>query len=466
MTMNQLATELRTTAEALQGVAALSNERPVWVRVGRLFDGDSESLVRDADLVFDAEQIRFVGFGGRTPPADLVADGQMAPDATLPEWTVLPCLIEAHAHMFLDGAPIDAGERESYLKQPAEWMLARANARWPRLIEFGIGAIRDAGDKYGVGLALAAQAKSARSDRLTAELQQCAPRPWIDSPGAAIHHRGRYGSFMAEPIEKFATAAECVASRVAQGVDRIKLLATGIIDFKAGRVTVPPQMTADEVQALVEAAFRHGRPTFAHASGSDGIQNCIDGGVDTIEHGFFVTEQQLAQMRDRQIAWVPTLAPIQAQIDRANELGHPSRVVDGLRAIIDGHRRMIMRAHQIGVRLLAGSDAGSCGVPHGASFLEELCQMEVAGLSPLAVLRAATGASAAALNFAEPVGLIRAGHRARLIFTAQDIEAGVSSLRQGKAVFFDGSLAEPAAGAASLTRMCPNTSEHATYEGL
>ncbi len=58
--------------------------------------------------------------------------------------------------------------------------------------------------------------------------------PYIDSPGAAIHHKGRYGSFMAEPIENFPTAAECVAARVEAGADRIKLIPTGIINFKHG----------------------------------------------------------------------------------------------------------------------------------------------------------------------------------------------------------------------------------------
>jgi imidazolonepropionase-like amidohydrolase len=281
-------------------------------------------------------------------------------------------------------------------------------------------------------LALAAQCKQSRG--------KCVAGPWIDSPGAAIHHRGRYGSFMAEPIEDFAGPEECVADRVARGADRIKLLATGIINFKAGRVTTPPQMSADEVQQLVQAARQRGRSTFAHATGTDGIQNCIDGGVDTVEHGYFITQEQLAMMRDRQIAWVPTLAPVQLQIDRASELGHPPSVVEKLKPIIDGHLRMISRAVAMGVRVVAGSDAGSCGVPHGAGLIDEMCQMQAAGLSALTVLRAATGDSASALNFADPIGLIRPGYRARFIFTQHDVTKSVTELRQPKTVYFDGSL--------------------------
>ena len=61
--------------------------------------------------------------------------------------------------------------------------------------------------------------------------------PYIDSPGAAIHHRGRYGSFMAEPLEEYGSPAECVEARIRAGADRIKLIPTGIIDFKKGTVT-------------------------------------------------------------------------------------------------------------------------------------------------------------------------------------------------------------------------------------
>src|SRR5690606_36256758 len=91
--------------------------------------------------------------------------------------------------------------------------------------------------------------------------------PYVDSPGAAIHHQGRYGAFMADPVEAHATLEDVVQARVAAGADRIKLIPTGIINFKKGAVTAAPQMTLEEVRALVEAASALGKQTFAHASG-------------------------------------------------------------------------------------------------------------------------------------------------------------------------------------------------------
>jgi len=309
-------------------------------------------------------------------------------------------------------------------------MLARAQTRLRKLLQTGVGTVRDAGDNRGVGLALAAEAK-ARQGKL-------ATTPWIDSPGAAIHHRGRYGSFMSEPIEDHASAADCVASRVAGGADRIKLLVSGIINFKAGRVTASPQMDIEEVTAPAQAASQHGRQTFAHASGTDGVENAIEGGVTTVEHGFFVTDDQLSRMRDRGIAWVPTFAPVQSQIDHAGVLGWSDEVVVHLRRIIDGHQHMLRKASEMGVRIVAGSDAGSCGVPHGIGFIEELCNMERAGMSPLSILRSATGVSANTLNFQEPIGRIAAGCRTRLIVTRHDPLTTVANLHREKTILCDG----------------------------
>jgi imidazolonepropionase-like amidohydrolase len=421
---------LNADSEILASLAERSQNEALWIRVGRLFDGVREKWVENANLAFDAEKILFVGDESQLPPNTLFSSEKVGPDAVLPQQTVLPCLIEAHAHLFLDGAPIVFAQREKYLQQPSDWMLERARARWPKILACGIGTVRDAGDKLGVGLALAREAK--------ANLGKRANTPWIDSPGAAIHHRGRYGSFMGEPLEEYDTLADCVAGRVAAGADRIKLLVSGIINFKAGRVTTPPQMSAEEVSQLVAAAQQHGKQTFAHASGTEGVENSIAGGVTTIEHGFFVTPEQLARMRDLRIGWVPTFAPVALQCERGRELGWDDTVIDHLQRIIDGHREMLSLGHRLGVRIIAGSDAGSCGVAHGLGLLEELVHMEHAGMPPLAVLRSATGTSSEVLEFAEPVGRIAPDHRSRFIFTRHDLQESVAHLQRDRVILFDG----------------------------
>jgi len=411
-----------------------SSDHPIWLRVGTLLDGTSMTPARDAHIVYDATAIRFVGREGRTPPRELLRVGQTAPDVDLPDVTLLPGLVEAHAHLFLEGGELNLDHRAAYLKRTPYELLASARERLSTLVHLGVIAVRDAGDKDGVGLALS---------RLYAQGPGERPlMPYLDSPGAAIHHKGRYGSFMGEPLENFPSPRACVENRVLAGADRIKLIPTGIINFKQGAVITEPQMTAAEVTELVAAARSFGRQTFAHASGDKGIENVIEGGADSVEHGFFIRDDQLARMRDRQIAWVPTFAPVQEQVDHAAAMGWDTGIVANLQRILDQHAASLVRAHAMGVRVIAGSDAGSIGVAHGLGLLDELELMERAGLPSLAVVNAATGHSADRLGFKEKFGRIEPGYLARFILTRHSPHETVSNLRRPRTIVFDGEVYE------------------------
>jgi imidazolonepropionase-like amidohydrolase len=403
---------------------------PVWLRVGTLLDGSAGPPLRDAHVVYDGDEIRFVGADGHAPPPEILRPGQTAPDLDALDATLLPGLTDAHAHLFLEGGEIDPAKRAAYLRQTPAEFLAHARTRLAPLVRLGITAVRDAGDRHGVGLAL---------QKLFSEPGR-PPMPFVESPGAAIFHRGRYGAFMSDAIEDYPTPRACVEARVAAGAGRIKLIPTGIINFKAGAVTTEPQMSVEEIAALAAAAKSLGRQTFAHASGDTGIGRVIDGGVDSVEHGYFVRDDQLALMRDRQTAWVPTFAPLQAQLDHAAALGWDAAVQDNLRRILAAHAVSLAKAHALGVPIIAGSDAGSCGVPHGLGFLRELELMERAGLPPLAVIHTATGAGAARFAYREKFGRIAAGWRSRFIFTRHSPLEKVANLRRPRAVVFDGEV--------------------------
>ena len=425
-----------------------TDSHPIWLHVGTLLDGTSTAPAKDAHVVYDAAGIRFVGRDGQIPPRDLIRPGQTTPDVVAPDATLLPGLIEAHAHLFLEGGELDLEKRAAYLKQDAAGLLAAALPRLEKLVRLGVTAVRDAGDKDGVGLALSALYKrrsgwsSISTSTTSAGVETGAhlTMPYLDSPGAAIHHKGRYGSFMGGALEDYASPADCVAARIAAGADRIKLIPTGIINFKAGAVTTEPQMTVEELRQLVAAANAAGRQTFAHASGDAGIERVIESGVDSVEHGFFVRDDQLARMRDRRIAWVPTFAPVQLQVDQAVRYQWDAQVVGNLQRILDQHAASLVKAHAQGVIIIAGSDAGSCGVAHGLGFLHELELMQRAGLPPLAVINAATGVSAGRLGYREKFGRIEPGHLSRFILTRHSPLATVANLRREKTVVFDGQV--------------------------
>jgi imidazolonepropionase-like amidohydrolase len=402
--------------------------RSLWLRVGALLDGTASSPLPDSHVVYDGAAIAFVGPRGRTPPPGLLRPGQDRPDVDAPGCTLLPGLIEAHAHLFLEGGELDLEKRAAHLRQGSAELLEGARARLPRLVRLGLAGVRDAGDRNGVGLALS---------RLYADPGR-PPMPYVESPGAAIHHRGRYGAFMADPLEDHPSLRDCVEARVRAGADRIKLIPTGIINFKQGRVTSEPQMTTDEVAGIVAAARSFGRQTFAHASGDAGIDRVIAGGVDSVEHGYFLRDDQLALLRDRRIAWVPTFAPVQEQVDHADAMGWDAGIVANLRRILEGHAASLVRAHERGVLLVAGSDAGSVGVAHGLGLLYEMELMERAGLPAIAVVNAATGTGAGRFGYRERIGRIEPGYRSRFILTEHSPAETVANLRRPRWVVFDG----------------------------
>ena len=410
----------------------MTTDRPVWLQVKQLFDGEHTVPLYHAHIVYDANSILYVGTQSQPPPLEMLHVGQREPDVVLSDHTILPGLIDAHAHLFLEGSEQNLDKRKAYLAQIPEALLVCAKTRLKRILTAGVMAVRDAGDRDGVGLALSRQYCEGPSERPL--------MPYLDSPGPAIHHQGRYGSFMGEPIEDYVSPAACVAARVQSGADRIKLIPTGIINFQKGRVTTAPQMSADEVTALVRAARDYRRQTFAHASGAEGIENAIIGGVDSIEHGYFVTQEQLARMRDRNIAWVPTFVPVRKQVDHRDYMGWNDTVINHLQRILDEHAASLVKAQEMGVTIIAGSDAGSWGVPHAIGFFDELELMEQAGMSPVSVLIAATGASASRLGYHEKIGLLRPGYKARFILTCADPLKSMSELRRPKHCYFDGHL--------------------------
>ncbi len=291
---------------------------------------------------------------------------------------VMPGLVESHCHIFLNGHENDCAKRSAYLKGPRDTMLAVAHKNVEHNLSAGITLIRDAGDKHGIN-----------KDIRTFYAQEQNHNPDIRSPGLAIRKKGRYGSFMARELTD-----ECdidtVIDHISTDADDIKILLTGIIDFAHGIVKGAPQFTFDETLALVQAAHKRNKKTYAHCSGQEGLKIAVDAGIDSIEHGFFMSTDILEKMADKQIAWVPTFSPVFFQWDQPKYIGWDQASLDGLRRILDQHTEMIGQAHQLGVPIVAGSDAGSHGVPHGRALHAELRFLHEAGLPLDAVLRAGT----------------------------------------------------------------------------
>lgn len=409
------------------------------------------------DSYFDGERHHQHG-----PYGFLIADGRIAailpaaqlalvaPPAAAPQRAafLMPGLVDAHVHLFLDGTQLDATRRADYLKAPLDEMLAVAAHNAAATLACGITTVRDAGDRFGINHRLRAAAA-----------ERDAGLPAVRSAGLGLKRPKRYGAFMGRDV---ADSGEIVAAvhELAADCDDIKLILTGIIDFDAGRVAGEPQFDLESAALVVRTAHALGKRVFAHCSGTAGLDVAIAAKVDSIEHGFFMSCDRVRAMADRGIAWTPTFAPVHFQWARPEVAGWSPQTVDNIARILGEHAENLVRADAAGVTLLCGSDAGSHGVGHGTGLLDELQWLHEAGLSVTAVLRAATGA--ARRHWGEPA-LLAAG----TAFDAVLLEASpferFTVLREPLAVFRNGSrqvsrpgtLRPAATGSAGRDRVPP-----------
>ena len=332
--------------------------------------------------------------GGRIDRV-LVGDaGQSLADSGLPVTRggfLMPSLVDAHVHLFLDGGPTDGPTRSAHMKQSVQALTEAARVSARQALACGVTLVRDAGDKHGINHLV-------RQEAADASAGLCR----VYSGGSGIKRAKRYGAFMASDVADAESIKQSVA-QLAIGNDAIKIILTGIIDFDAGAVTDEPQFTLAETQLIVQTARENGRSTFAHCSGIQGLAIASRAGVGSIEHGFFMDRETLCLMRDQQVAWTPTFCPVHFQWAQPEAVGWSANTVGHLRRILDSHAEHLRLAHEMGVPLLLGTDAGSMGVEHGRAVYQEITRYVEAGLPLTDVLRAATSSNRRHLGVADAV---------------------------------------------------------------
>jgi imidazolonepropionase-like amidohydrolase len=286
---------------------------------------------------------------------------------------IMPGLVEGHCHLFLNGGELDLDQRSGYLKTGFDQMMAVARRNVKELRQAGVTLARDAGDRFGVNHAIREETRNLE----------------IRSAGMALRGCKRYGSFMALEVKIPQEIIKAV--REFSGMsDDLKILQSGIIDFAAGTVKGKPQFDLEQLNLMVATAGELGLKTFAHCSGREGLEIAIEAGVDSIEHGFFITEELLQKMAETEIAWVPTFSPVHFQWEHPEIVGWDQQTVGNLRSILDHHLASVAAAFKYGVNLIAGSDAGSQGVDHGRGLIDEIFLFLQAGLPLAAALQTAT----------------------------------------------------------------------------
>lgn len=374
------------------------------LRVGSYFDGERHHDHGPYALRFDGAVLRAV------EPA--------APEAPLDTAFAMPSLVEAHAHLFLDGGVVDIQARVDAMKAGRDAMLETGRRSLADARAAGAGLVRDVGDRWGINHQLRDEARDAGGIQ-------------VRSCGVALRRPGRYGGFMGREVADD-DAILAAVDEVADSGGDVKVLLTGIIDFAKGTVPGSPQFDADALRRITGRARDHGRPTLAHCSGAAGLAVAVAGGIGSIEHGFFMSRPILERMAGEGIAWVPTFAPVAFQGNQPQHAGWPPETVAVIAGILESHREHVAQAHAMGVPVLCGTDAGSHGVMHGRALVDEMMVLLNCGLPMDAVLAAAT--SLPRRLWGAPANDLRPGGRPDLLLLADSPFRDPEALRAPRAV--------------------------------
>lgn len=319
----------------------------------------------------------------------------------LPELTILPALIDCHVHLALDG--VDFAAALGRWSDDKAW-LGQVESALKHSLDCGLATIRDGGDNGKVGLF---------TKRLIEKGELEGPR--IMACGQGVGKAGKYGSFLGPGISDIREACQLIEDLKRQGVDWVKILVSGIVSFKDYGKVGAVQFTQRELTGIIAYAHDLGLPVMAHASSEEAVSLGIQAGVDTIEHGYFVSAQSLAAMAEKGIPWVPTVVPVANQLQSNSPLNHSLESQEIIKRTYELQLKKIKEAQALGVLLGIGTDAGAGGVVHGYDYFRELELFAQAGLSAGEVLQAATATAARICGLQDDQGSIEVGKKALLI---------------------------------------------------
>ena len=401
---------------------APSGHHTVVIRAGHLFDGKSDTLLNNQVIDITDDRITQVGASAQLhiPPDAEVIDLSRA--------TVLPGLIDAHTHVFENGPDLEL----QTLRYSWQYRTLTALANAQKDLMAGFTTLRDL--------------KTVGAMYSDVDLRNAINQGVVSGPRMQVATRGiqATGGFILKGyspevpipmalavVDSPWAAREAVRDQVAHGADLIKVYSSYDFSFtQEGKMVNPPTFTREEIDAIVDEAHKKGRKVSCHAFGGEGLDNCINAGVQSLEHGVVLTDPEIKTMIDKGIYLVPTLYHYQLDRERDEKryAGH---------SVAEMSEPSFRRAVKAGVKIAFGSGVGP--FPHG-SQTKEFEYMVRFGMTPPQAIKAATSEAAKLMGWEDRVGTVEPGKFADLVAVSGDPLNDISELERVKFVMKGGQV--------------------------
>jgi imidazolonepropionase-like amidohydrolase len=400
------------------------------IRAGVLIDGKSDKPRSNQVIVIHGNLIESVADAAtaKIPSGATVID--------LSKATVLPGLIDAHTHIFLQGEePAHGGYDANILNAPLALRAARATVAARRALEQGFTTLRDVeteGAGYGdVGIKQAIEQGYIPGPRLFVSTRAISTTGGYMLEGYAPELDMPKGAQLVDgPVE----ARKAAREQLDHGADWIKVYMTHRSWVgKNGELVSQPTLTVEELRAIVDETHGWGKKVACHAYSGIGLHRALDGGCDSIEHGLDLDDAAISQMLKQGTWYVPTISAYYHDWAPADT---PAGQRDRLRVSL--HEPSFRKAMKAGVKIAFGTDMG--GIPWSEPIAQEFPRMVELGMPPMDAIRSATSSAAAMLEMDGKLGVIAPGAMADIVAVGSDPLHDIKALGDVQFVMKDGNV--------------------------
>ena len=409
--------------------ASEATPKGIAVHAGKLIDVQSGKTASDAYVIITGDRITSIE---SSAPSNV-------PVIDLSKYTVVPGLIDCHAHILSDPTTQAAG---ADLMRSAPQATVRGVHNLQLWLAHGFTAVRDAGESYPSYPQFALREGVAKN---------LITGPRIVSAGGFISVTGGHGDadMLAPdrpplPQPNLADTVDDVSRAVRRdikfGADWIKLMATGGVMDPISDYTVQ-ELSEEQMARAVEVAHRAGRKVMAHAEGTVGIKAAVRAGVDSIEHGTMLDEEGARLMSERGTWLVPTLYCFQHDLQTGLSKGRDPRSMAKGIAIVEEQGPAFQRALKYHLKIAYGVDDDDVD----ASVSKEFGALVRGGMTPLGALQAATINGARLLGLDKDMGTIERGKFADLVAVEGDPLNDITVMEHVAWVMKSGQVVKPLA---------------------